>query len=79
MLAQIVAPVQEAQNSKASGQRPADRAAFWLGFVARLGGTGTFLVWLASGADLERALLFAVMVVVITCPDALGPATPLHS
>ena len=37
-LAQIVALVQEAQNSKAPGQRLADRAAFWLVLVALIGG-----------------------------------------
>ena len=75
-LAQIVAMVHEAQNSKAPGQRLADRAAFWLVFVALLGGTGTFLVWLAAGASIPTAMLFAITVVVITCPDALGLATP---
>jgi len=44
-LAQIVKLVQEAQNSKAPGQRLADRAAFWLVFVALIGGTATFLMW----------------------------------
>jgi Cu2+-exporting ATPase len=75
-LAQIVALVQEAQNSKAPGQRLADRAAFWLVLVALVGGLATFLVWLAVGADVNKALLFAITVVVITCPDALGLATP---
>ncbi|HEX6248994.1 MAG TPA: heavy metal translocating P-type ATPase, partial [Nocardioidaceae bacterium] len=75
-LAQIVALVQQAQNSKAPGQRLADRAAFWLVFVALIGGVGTFLVWLAVGASVQTALLFAITVVVITCPDALGLATP---
>ncbi|TQJ52154.1 heavy metal translocating P-type ATPase [Phycicoccus sp. SLBN-51] len=75
-LAQIVALVQEAQNSKAPGQRLADRAAFWLVLVALVGGVGTFVVWLWSGASVETALLFAITVVVITCPDALGLATP---
>jgi Cu2+-exporting ATPase len=75
-LAQIVALVQEAQNSKAPGQRLADRAAFWLVLVALIGGALTFAVWLAVGAGVQTALLFAITVVVITCPDALGLATP---
>ncbi|MGK2880645.1 MAG: heavy metal translocating P-type ATPase [Mycobacterium sp.] len=76
VLAQIVAMVQEAQNSKAPGQRFADRAAFWLVLVALIGGTGTFLVWWLVGTSVQTALLFAITVVVITCPDALGLATP---
>jgi P-type Cu2+ transporter len=75
-LAQIVKLVQEAQNSRAPGQRMADRAAFWLVLVALIGGAGTFVVWLGSGATLQTAILFAITVVVITCPDALGLATP---
>ena len=75
-LAQIVAMVQEAQNSKAPGQRLADRAAFWLVFVALIGGTGTFLAWWLAGASVPTAVLYAITVVVITCPDALGLATP---
>jgi Cu2+-exporting ATPase len=75
-LAQIVALVQQAQNSKAPGQRLADRAAFWLVLVALVAGTGTFLAWLAVGRPATEALLFAITVVVITCPDALGLATP---
>jgi Cu2+-exporting ATPase len=76
-LAQIVKLVQEAQNSKAPGQRLADRAAFWLVLVALLGGLLTFSVWyFVVGRDVQEALLFAITVVVITCPDALGLATP---
>ena len=75
-LAGIVALVQQAQNSKAPGQRLADRAAFWLVFVALAGGLGTLLVWLAVGRPVGEAVLFAITVVVITCPDALGLATP---
>jgi Cu2+-exporting ATPase len=76
-LAQVVKLVQEAQNSKAPGQRLADRAAFWLVLVALSGGLLTFLVWLAvSHRPARDALLFAITVVVITCPDALGLATP---
>ena len=75
-LAQIVRLVQEAQNSKAPGQRLADRAAFWLVLVALIGGALTLLGWLAAGEAFAVALLFAITVVVITCPDALGLATP---
>ncbi len=76
-LAQIVALVQEAQNSKAPGQRLADRAAFWLVLVALTGGLVTFLIWyVIVGRSIEDSLLFAITVVVITCPDALGLATP---
>ena len=76
-LAQIVSLVQQAQNSKAPGQRLADRAAFWLVFVALLGGAATFGAWaLFSDEPLTMALLFAITVVVVTCPDALGLATP---
>ncbi|MGQ0431141.1 MAG: heavy metal translocating P-type ATPase [Microthrixaceae bacterium] len=76
-LAQIVKLVQEAQNSKAPGQRLADRAAFWLVFVALIGGTLTFLTWyVLAGRPASEAVLFAITVVVITCPDALGLATP---
>ncbi|GAA1989743.1 heavy metal translocating P-type ATPase [Microbacterium pumilum] len=75
-LAQIVQLVQEAQNSKAPGQRLADRAAFWLVLVALVGGSLTFAGWLLAGADVPTAMLFAITVVVITCPDALGLATP---
>ena len=76
-LAQIVKLVQEAQNSKAPGQRLADRAAFWLVLVALVGGATTFLVWyFVAGRSVSEAMLFAITVVVITCPDALGLATP---
>jgi Cu2+-exporting ATPase len=76
-LAQIVKLVQEAQNSKAPAQRLADRAAFWLVLVALIGGLGTFLVWFGLvEREFLDALLFAITVVVITCPDALGLATP---
>jgi Cu2+-exporting ATPase len=76
-LAQIVKLVQEAQNSKAPGQKLADRAAFWLVFVALIGGGLTFAAWMLFSAEpASTAILFAITVVVITCPDALGLATP---
>ena len=52
------------------------RAAFWLVLVVLIGGSATFAVWMLTGASVQTALLFAITVVVITCPDALGLATP---
>ena len=76
-LSQIVKLVQSAQSSKAPAQRLADRAAHYLVIVAVGVGSLTFLAWyLLFGADVIRALTFAITVVVITCPDALGLATP---
>src|SRR2546428_12085061 len=75
-LAQIVKLMQEAQNSKAPSQELADRAAFWLVLVALVGGSGTFLAWLLISRSVSVAILYAITVVVITCPDALGLATP---
>lgn len=76
-LAQIVNLVQEAQNSKAPAQRLADRAAAWLVVVALTAGLVTFLIWaVVVGRDVKTALLYAITVIVITCPDALGLATP---
>ncbi|MGQ0671129.1 MAG: heavy metal translocating P-type ATPase [Actinomycetota bacterium] len=76
-LAQIVALVQAAQNSKAPAQRLADRAASWLVLVALAGGLITFGVWFfLTEASFATALQFSITVVVIACPDALGLATP---
>lgn len=77
VLAQIIKMVETAQNSKAPGQRIADKAAGWLVVVAIGSGLAAFLGWyFVAGAGLLAALTFAVSAVVIACPDALGLATP---
>lgn len=76
-LGQIVRLVQEAQSSKAPGQRLADQAAQYLVILAVGSGSLTFLVWyVIAGEGLIQALTFAISAVVIACPDALGLATP---
>jgi Cu2+-exporting ATPase len=76
-LGQIIALVEQAQNSKAPGQRLADRAAAVLVIVAVSAGLITFAVWtLASDQSFLTSLTFAISAVVIACPDALGLATP---
>lgn len=76
-LGQIVKMVEEAQNSKAPGQRIADRAAQYLVVLAVGSGLLTFILWyLAIGEEALTSLTFAISAVVIACPDALGLATP---
>ena len=77
VLAQIIKMVETAQNSKAPGQRIADKAAGWLVALAIGSGLAAFLGWyFYGGASLFTALTFAISAVVIACPDALGLATP---
>ncbi|KKT81746.1 MAG: copper-translocating P-type ATPase [Candidatus Yonathbacteria bacterium RIFCSPLOWO2_01_FULL_43_27] len=76
-LARIVTMVEEAQNSKAPGQRIADRFAKYLVIVAVGSGLLVFIIWyFIVGSPLLLALSFAIATVVIACPDALGLATP---
>lgn len=77
VLAQIIKLVETAQNSKAPGQRIADKAAAWLVVLAVGSGLATFFGWyFFGGATAMMALTFAISAVVIACPDALGLATP---
>jgi Cu2+-exporting ATPase len=76
-LARIVRMVEEAQNSKAPGQRIADRFAKYLVITAVGSGLLVFIIWyFIVGSPLLLALSFAIATVVIACPDALGLATP---
>lgn len=76
-LAQIVKMVETAQNSKAPGQRLADKFAGYLVILAVGSGLLTFGVWFfIMGQPLLFALTLAISTVVIACPDALGLATP---
>lgn len=76
-LAQIVKLVETAQNSKAPGQRLADKAAQYLVILAVGAGLATFVYWyFFAGKEIFMALMFAVSAIVVACPDALGLATP---
>ena len=76
-LNRIAKLVETAQNSKAPGQRLADRAAAYLVVLAVGAGIVTFAAWRwGAGASFLTALTFAISAVVIACPDALGLATP---
>ena len=76
-LARIAKLVETAQNSKAPGQRLADKAAAYLVVLAVSAGIITFAAWrFGAGAPFLTALTFAISAIVIACPDALGLATP---
>lgn len=76
-LAHIVKMVETAQNSKAPGQKLADKFAKYLVIFAVGAGIITFIVWYwLMGESFLMALTFAISAVVIACPDALGLATP---
>lgn len=77
-LAQMIRLVDEAASSKAPIAKLADRVAgVFVPVVMGIAGV-TAVVWLiATGGDITRALTAGVAVLVISCPCALGLATPV--
>ena len=76
-LSQVQRLVEEAQASRSQFQNLADRAAFWLTFIAIGAGLLTFVTWLLIGFDFNFAVVRTVTVLVMACPHALGLAIPL--
>lgn len=77
MLSQIVTLVKKAQNSHAPIQKLTDRVSNIFVPVVLIIAILTFLAWyVLIGTSVASALIFAVSVVVIACPCALGLATP---
>ena len=75
-LAKIIALVDEATSSKAPIAKLADKVSGY--FVPAVIGIAVLaaVVWLAFGASWHFALTIAISVLVISCPCALGLATP---
>lgn len=77
MLAQIVETVKKAQTSHAPIQNLTDRISGIFVPAVLIIAIITFIVWYSLlGTTLAHAMLFAVSVIVIACPCALGLATP---
>ena len=74
-LSRIIRLVEEAQSSKAPIQRLADAIVPWFVLVTLICATITFFIW--NSHDFEIALMAATSVLIITCPCALGMATPM--
>ena len=75
-LAGIMRLVSEAQTSKSNVQILADKAAFYLTFIAIGTALVTFIFWFIA-KDAGFALERSVTVLIIACPHALGLAIPL--
>lgn len=77
VLSQIITLVEEAGTSKAPIQRLADKISGIFVPVVLAISLVTLIVWLALGQTFSVALGFAISVLVISCPCALGLATPV--
>lgn len=76
-LAGIIKLVQDAQDSKSKTQILADKAAFYLTFIALGAALVTWLGWWIAGAPAGFIFERVVTVLIIACPHALGLAIPL--
>ena len=76
-LAQIVRLVDEAQGGRAAVQRLADRVASVFVPVVVVLAALTLAAWFLAGGAASDAFTAAVAVLIISCPCALGLATPL--
>lgn len=76
MLSRIMDVVKKAQNSRAPIQKLTDQISNYFVPIVLILSIATFTVWYLISSDPVQAMLFAVSVVVIACPCALGLATP---
>lgn len=77
LLSQIVDMVKKAQTSHAPIQKTVDKVADIFVPAVLIVAIATFTIWYVFlNASLVSAMLFAVSVVIIACPCALGIATP---
>ena len=76
-LAQIIRLVDEAGNTKAPIARLADKVSSVFVPIVICIAIVTAIVWLFAGESFEFALTNAISVLVISCPCALGLATPV--
>lgn len=76
-LAKIIQLVEDANATKAPIARLADKVAGVFVPVVFVISAATFVVWMALTGSINEALTSAVAVLVISCPCALGLATPV--
>lgn len=76
-ISQIIKLVDEANQSKAPIAKLADKIAGIFVPAVLIISLATFVVWMIVGYGFETSLNFAISVLVISCPCALGLATPV--
>ena len=76
-LSQIIKLVEEASNSKAPISKIADKVSGIFVPVVITIAVLTVIIWLLAGQTFEFALTMGIAVLVISCPCALGLATPV--
>ncbi|MBO4400573.1 MAG: heavy metal translocating P-type ATPase [Selenomonadaceae bacterium] len=76
-ISKIIALVEEASSSKAPVAKTADKIAGIFVPAVICIATAAGIFWLQSGASVEFAFSIAVSILVISCPCALGLATPV--
>lgn len=76
-LAQIIELVNDANQTKAPIARIADKISAVFVPIVIVISIITFITWMLLGKDIEFALNMAISVLVISCPCALGLATPM--
>ncbi|MBO4552425.1 MAG: copper-translocating P-type ATPase [Candidatus Methanomethylophilaceae archaeon] len=76
-LSRIIRMIEDAQSTKAPIARMADRVAAKFMPAVILIAVSACIIWLIAGKDAVFALTVMISVLVISCPCALGLATPL--
>ncbi|HFC12579.1 MAG TPA: cadmium-translocating P-type ATPase, partial [Anaerolineae bacterium] len=76
-LAQIIKLVERAQSSKAPIQKLADQISNIFVPIVLAIALSTFVIWMLTGATFAQSMLRLTAVLLISCPCAMGLATPL--
>ncbi len=77
MLAKIIKLVEDANATKPPIARIADKVAGWFATAVMALSVAVFALWMILGKGVDFALNSAISVLVISCPCALGLATPV--